>query len=44
MVDTKNEIWKEIDLNPNYLVSNYGNVKSIERNVNCNVYMLFCYV
>lgn len=35
MVDTKNEIWKEIDLNPNYLVSNYGNVKSIERNVNC---------
>lgn len=35
MVDTKDEIWKEIDLNPNYLVSNYGNVKSKERDVNC---------
>lgn len=26
MVDIKNEIWKEISINPNYLVSNYGRV------------------
>ena len=26
MVDTKNEIWKEIRLNTNYLVSNLGKV------------------
>lgn len=26
MVDTKNEIWKEIRLNTNYLVSNLGMV------------------
>lgn len=34
MADIKNEIWKEISLNPNYLVSNYGRVKSIARHVN----------
>lgn len=33
MVDIKNEIWKEISINPNYLVSNYGRVKSKERMV-----------
>lgn len=37
MVDIKNEIWKEIDLNPNYMVSNYGRVKSKERDVNCKI-------
>lgn len=31
MVDTKNEIWKEIEINPNYLVSNLGRVKAKER-------------
>lgn len=31
MVDTKNEIWKEIAINPNYLVSNLGRVKAKER-------------
>ena len=31
MVDTKNEIWKEIRLNTNYLVSNLGRVKSKAR-------------
>lgn len=31
MVDTKNEIWKEVSINPNYLVSNLGRVKSKER-------------
>lgn len=30
MVDTKNEIWKEIRLNTNYLVSNLGEVKFIK--------------
>ena len=35
MVDTENEIWKEIAENPNYLVSNYGRVKSVARPVNC---------
>lgn len=33
MVDIKNEIWKETHLNPYYLVSNMGRVKSIERDV-----------
>ena len=37
MVDTENEIWKEIAENPNYLVSNYGRVKSIARPVNCKI-------
>lgn len=31
MVDTENEIWKPTHLNKNYLVSNLGRVKSIER-------------
>lgn len=31
MVDTKNEIWKEIAINPNYLVSNLGRVKAKEK-------------
>lgn len=35
MVDIKNEIWKEISLNTNYLVSNYGRVKSKKRLVPC---------
>lgn len=35
MVDTKKEIWKEIKINPNYLVSNYGRVKSKKRLVPC---------
>ena len=35
MVDTKNEIWKEIRLNTNYLVSNLGRVKSKARLVKC---------
>ena len=35
MVDIKNEIWKEISLNTDYLVSNYGRVKSKERLVPC---------
>lgn len=34
MVDIENEIWKEIADNPNYLVSNYGRVKSSARAVN----------
>lgn len=33
MVDIENEIWKETHLSPNYLVSNMGRVKSIDRNV-----------
>ena len=37
MVDTENEIWKEIADNPNYLVSNYGRVKAIARPVNCKI-------
>ena len=37
MVDTENEIWKEIADNPNYLVSNYGRVKAIARPVNCRI-------
>lgn len=37
MVDTENEIWKEIEENPNYLVSNYGRVKSVARPVNCRI-------
>ena len=37
MVDTENEIWKEIEENPNYLVSNYGRVKSVARPVNCKI-------
>lgn len=36
MVDTKNEIWKPTHLNKNYLVSNLGRVKSIERLVPTN--------
>lgn len=31
MVDIKNEIWKEISINTNYLVSNFGRIKSKER-------------
>ena len=31
MVDTEKEIWKEISINTNYLVSNLGRVKSKER-------------
>lgn len=34
-VNTEEEVWKEISLNPNYLVSNLGRVKSIERDVPC---------
>lgn len=34
MVDTK-EIWKEVTINSNYLVSNFGRVKSKERYVPC---------
>lgn len=35
MVDTNEEIWKEVTINPNYLVSNFGRVKSKERLVPC---------
>ena len=35
MVDIKNEIWKETYLSSNYLVSNFGRVKSKERKVPC---------
>lgn len=35
IADTEKEIWKEIDLNPNYLVSNLGRVKTKERYVPC---------
>ena len=35
MVDTKNEIWKEVSINTNYLVSNLGRVKSKARLVPC---------
>lgn len=31
MVDIKNEIWKEISINTDYLVSNFGRIKSKER-------------
>lgn len=31
MVDIKNEIWKEVSVNTDYLVSNFGRVKSKER-------------
>ena len=31
MVDIKNEIWKEVSINTDYLVSNFGRVKSKER-------------
>ena len=30
------EIWKTIENNPNYEVSNMGNVRSVDRFVNCN--------
>lgn len=33
MVDTENEIWKDIAINPNYMVSNKGRVKSKARKV-----------
>ena len=36
MVDTK-EIWKEVTINSNYLVSNLGRVKSKERKVPCKI-------
>ena len=36
MVDTEKEIWKEVTINSNYLVSNLGRVKSKERLVPCN--------
>ena len=35
MENTENEIWKETYLSPDYLVSNYGRVKSKERKVPC---------
>ena len=35
MVDTKNEIWKEVSINTDYLVSNLGRVKSKARLVPC---------
>ena len=35
MVDTKSEIWKEVSINTNYLVSNLGRVKSKARLVPC---------
>lgn len=35
MVDTKNEIWKEVSMNTDYLVSNLGRVKSKARLVPC---------
>lgn len=35
MVDTKNEIWKEVSINTDYLVSNFGRVKSKARLVPC---------
>ena len=35
MVDTKNEVWKEVSINTNYLVSNLGRVKSKARLVPC---------
>lgn len=31
MVDIKNEIWKKISINTDYLVSNFGRIKSKER-------------
>lgn len=30
-----NEVWKEVSVNPNYLVSNYGRVKTIDHPVWC---------
>ena len=36
MADIENEIWKEISVNPNYLVSNLGRVKAKSRLVPCN--------
>lgn len=35
MVDIKSEIWKEVSINTNYLVSNLGRVKSKARLVPC---------
>lgn len=35
MVDTKNEIWKKVSMNTDYLVSNLGRVKSKARLVPC---------
>ena len=35
MVDTKNEIWKEVSINTDYLVSNFGRVKSKAKLVPC---------
>lgn|SRR5574344_940948 len=34
MANIENEIWKEVTINPNYLVSNLGRVKSKERKIN----------
>lgn len=36
MANIGNEIWKEVTVNPNYLVSNLGRVKAKERQVNCH--------
>lgn len=33
MVEIENEVWKEIEFNPDYLISNYGRVKSKARPV-----------
>lgn len=35
MVQFTNEIWKEVSINTNYLVSNYGRVRTIDHKVWC---------
>lgn len=36
MANIENEIWKEVTVNPNYLVSNLGRVKAKARLINCH--------